>query len=299
MSTETSVQANKLAHFRQQIDSIDSKIMELLLQRVGVVKQVGEYKREHELSPCPIRAGREAEMLRSIIQKFGKTDFPAGAAAAIWRIIIGASTGLEADMTLSVFASEKLGEKNNDLYWLAREYFGAHSEIIKQPQVKRVVGDVVDSKAAVGIVPFSRNQDDGQWWTALLQQGENTPKIFAHIPFVYSDTQSKYIPAALAFAKLSPEPSGDDRTLLVIEAEVNVSHSRLQMALQAAKLEATWIDIATITPDTRHHFLEIKGFITKENSEIIALTNALGASLYNTYFLGAYAVPVTIYSNEK
>jgi hypothetical protein len=229
-------------------------------------------------------------MLRRIVAKFCESDFPAAAAASIWRIIIGASTGTEADMTLSVLNS---GVENN-LYWLAREYFGSHSTIIKQPHVNRVVGDVMDGKAAVGIVPFPRGADENKWWLVLLQQGANAPKIFAHVPFVYDDTQNKSAPAALAFAKLVPESSGDDKTMMVIEADANVSQSRLQTAFQTAKLEVTWLDIAAIIPDSRYHFVEIKGFITPEHAEFTGAISALGASVFRTHSLGAYAVPISV-----
>lgn len=302
MNTQTTESNQQLSSFRSQIDAIDDKIINLLFERIQVVKQVGKYKQKTDTALCPIRSGREAEMLRRIAKKFQQnnndkiphvdfiSDFPPAAAASIWRIIIGASTGLEADMTLSIFATEQ--EKN--LYWLGREYFGSHSTIIKQPHVNRVVGDVVDGKAAVGIVPFPHATDNNKWWLVLLQQGENAPKIFAHIPFVSEDTQNKNTPKALAFAKLIPEASGDDKSLLVIEADANVSQSRLQTAFQTAKLEVNWLDIAAIASDSRHHFVEIKGFITPDHAEFTDAISSLGASILLVSFLGAYAVPMSV-----
>lgn len=281
---------DKLAEFRQQIDLIDEEIIAQLIKRISVVKKVGEYKQKTDTSYCPIRSGREATMVRNIIEKFKPTDFSAGAAAAIWRIIIGASTSVEADMTLSVFADDK----DNNLYWLAREYFGASSPIIRQPHIKRVIGDVIDGKAAVGIVPFIRSADDSNWWTVLMQQGENVPKIFAHVPFVYTDIPGKAIPSALAIAKLVPEPSGDDMSIVVIEADPNVSQHRLQTAFGAEKLEATWISVANLSPASRHHLIEIKGFITKEHEAFANMLETLGASIFSTHFLGSYATPMTL-----
>ena len=40
----------ELAEFRKEIDEIDSEIMELLARRTRVVKKVGEYKKEREMS---------------------------------------------------------------------------------------------------------------------------------------------------------------------------------------------------------------------------------------------------------
>src|SRR5205823_4317404 len=105
-------------------------------------------------------------------------------------------------------------------------------------------------------------------------------------------------PSALAIARIVPEDSGDDLSLLVLEADHNVSQNRLQTAFATAKLEANWINIATISPATRHHLVEIKGFVTPDHAGITLLRAALGASLLNVNFLGAYAAPVIVNSKE-
>lgn len=288
-------QEPELTELRQKIDEIDEVIIRKIIERTQIVKQVGELKQKTSTSPCPIRPRREAEMVRRIIERFRPTDFPAGSAAAIWRIIIGASTGLESKLTLSVFADEK----ENSLYWLAREYFGSNAPIIKQSHIKRIIGDVIDGKAVVGIVPFLRSADTSNWWTVLLQHGDNIPKIFAHVPFVYTDIPGKDVPSALALAKLAPEPSGDDMSLVVIEADPNVSQHRLQTVFTNAKLEVTWINIANLSPASRHHLVEIKGFITVQHEEFSAAISALGASVFTTHFLGAYATPMTLANSQN
>lgn len=285
-----------LTELRRKIDEIDDRIIQQFIERINIVKQVGELKQKTSITPCPIRSGREAEMVRRIIEKFRPTDFPTSAAASIWRIIIGASTGVESKLTLSVFSDEK----ENSLYWLAREYFGSNAPIIKQPHIKRIIGDVMDDKASVGIVPFLRSADTSNWWSALVQHGtknppeNNAPKIFAHIPFVYTDIPGKDIPSALAIAKITPEPSGDDMSLIVIEADYNVSQHRLQTAFIKEKLEVTWINIAAMNPSSRHHLIEIKGFIKPEHEAFVAATSSLGRSIFGSYFLGAYATPMTL-----
>ena len=41
---------NQLETLRQEIDSIDAQIFDLFEQRLTVAKQIGTYKKEHELS---------------------------------------------------------------------------------------------------------------------------------------------------------------------------------------------------------------------------------------------------------
>lgn len=275
--------------YRKQIDAIDDQLIRLFMERIGIVSKVGEIKRKAAPGQCPIRAGREAQQVRRIMSSFENTAFPPAAAAAIWRIIIGASTAVEAPLTLSVF----IPDRDNELYWMAREYFGPTAAIIKQPHIKRVIGDVMDSKAAVGIVPMLRSADTTYWWTNLMEKGTHIPKIFARIPFLAPQLTGMEVPSALAIARIKPELSGDDCSLVVIEADHNVSQHRLQTAFITAKLEATWINIATLSPNTRHHLIEIKGFVTHGHEGFESLLSTMRPSIMNVTFLGAYATPIT------
>jgi chorismate mutase len=45
---------NKLENLRARIDSIDHEIMEVLAQRMGIVKQIGEYKKENKVTALQI-----------------------------------------------------------------------------------------------------------------------------------------------------------------------------------------------------------------------------------------------------
>ncbi|MDE3016476.1 MAG: chorismate mutase [Pseudomonadota bacterium] len=296
MTEATSPDSPELAGLRRQIDAIDDKIVDLLIERTGVVSQVGGLKNRAAPGVCPIRPGREADMVRRIMQKFDGAAFPPAAAAALWRIVIGASTSVESALTVSVLAADG----DHDLFWLAHEYFGPAAQISRQPQVKRVIGDVMDGKASVGIVPPLRRLDaTADWWTSLLGSGKGMPKIFARLPFVYPEPPGQGAPMALAIARIAPEASGDDVSFVVLETGPNVSQSRLQTAFATARLEANWINIATLHPDSRHHLVEVKGFLTPENDGLNPLTTALGDSLIKVSLLGNYAAPVMLTPKRK
>ncbi len=279
----------ELASYRRQIDEIDDRIVKLLLDRTGIVERVGGMKRRAAPGKCPLRPGREAEMVRRIVKLFEGTSFNPIAAAGIWRLIIGMSTSAESPMSMSVYASER----EHDLLWMAREYFGAAIPAVTHPHVKRVIGDLMDGKASVGIVPMLRGSDTSYWWTNLMGHHGDMPKIFARLPFVY-DGQGRDVPSALAIGHITPEPSGDDCSVLVVEADHNVSQHRMQTAFAAAQLDVTWINIATLTTNTRHHLIEIRGFVTDEHPGIQSLRTAIGRAIFKISFLGAYAVPVAV-----
>ena len=281
---------NELETYRREIDAFDDQIASLLQARLSVVKKVGEYKHRHASKLCPIRPGREATMLRRIAQIFTGSPFSPAAAAQLWRIIIGTSTALEAKLSISVYAPDD----NRDLFWLAREYFGPSAIITRQPHAKRVIGDVMDGTAAVGVIPPLSADIESNWWSHLLQAGADNPKIFAHLPFVYHSEDPKQFPSALAFSRVLPEDSGDDVSVFVLAADHNVSQNRLQTEFSNANLSAQWLTIGSLSDAERHHVIELQGFVTPEHEGFKKFLAAMGDSLAQVYFLGAYAVPFTI-----
>jgi len=279
-----------LQTFRQEIDALDDKIIALFRERIDIIARVGQWKGAHHPGECPIRAGREAEMIRRVMQKFEGSKFNPVAAAAMWRILIGSSVCVESPLSLSIYATDK-----DDLfYWLAREYFGPTLPVTRQPHVNRVFGDLKDGKASIGIVP-TLHSDTTNWWLGLMPQ--DAPKIFARIPFVADGAPAKY-PAALAIAHIKPEDSGNDVSLMVLEADHNVSQNRLQTAFAKAKLTARWISITSPDATRRQHLIELKGFVTAASAEIKTFSADLGESVIQMNYLGSYALPIVVKSTQ-
>ena len=64
---------DKLLKCRKQIDKIDSKIIKLYEKRMNVVKQVTEYKLEHDMPV--LDSSREAKMLEKNLAKIKCEEF--------------------------------------------------------------------------------------------------------------------------------------------------------------------------------------------------------------------------------
>jgi len=59
---------NQLETLRQEIDSIDAQIFDLFEQRIAVAKQIGAYKKEHELAVLDFsREDTKREQVKSTI----------------------------------------------------------------------------------------------------------------------------------------------------------------------------------------------------------------------------------------
>lgn len=286
-SLDTNHVAPELVELRRQIDAMDAQIIALLKQRTDVVQQVGKFKKKQGSKGCMIRPGREADMLRRIWSEFANGPFSPVAASAIWRIIIAASTAVEAEMRISVYAPDS----DTTLYWLAREYFGSLSPVIRHPNCNRVVGDVVDGKSEVGILPPLTDEASGTWWLTLAQQEENPPRIFAHVPFVTSQSESRRH-ASFAIARIDAEPTGDDITLIAIEA-ADTSINRLTTAFAMAGMKASRIAFAnSASGHTVHHLLQVQEFVAPTDPRLDNVLSKMGEGLVYSKVLGSYASPI-------
>jgi chorismate mutase len=286
-SLDTSRVSPELVEFRRQIDDMDGQIIALLKQRSKVVEQVGDFKRKQGHKGCFIRPGREADMLRRIWNEFENSTFSSVAACNIWRTIIAASTNIESDMRISVYAPE--GE--DILYWLAREYFGSFSTVIRHPNCNRVVGDVVDGKAEVGILPPLNHEEQSNWWLTLAQQQENAPQVFAQVPFVASKLESSRY-SSYAIARIQPEPTDNDFTLIAVET-ADISINRLTTAFATAGMKASRVAFTNNSSGNNvFHLLQVHEFVSPEDPRLATVLQKLGDALVFDKVLGSYATPI-------
>ena len=59
-----------LENYRKEIDTIDNQLIELLAQRMEVVKKVWEYKKEHNIQP--LQKWRWQKVLENVVSKWKK-----------------------------------------------------------------------------------------------------------------------------------------------------------------------------------------------------------------------------------
>lgn len=178
-----------LETLRARIDGLDDQLIALLNERIGVVKQVAALKAQHWPNNCHIRPGREGRMHQRIAERFARSDFPAAAALAIWRQIIGASTHVESPLKIAV--------KNAAQAALAREYFGVTAEITAFKALPEALAAIAQGRATLLL---ATPRDLG-----VIHQQAPALKVFAALPVA---TPKK--PLAIALANVTPEPTGDD-----------------------------------------------------------------------------------------
>ncbi len=118
----TDTATDGLSGLRQQIDSLDRQLLDMLNQRAHLAEQVGDIKRA-EGSPF-FRPDRVAQVLEKI-QQLNPGPLKNSHVAAIWREIMSACLALEAPQRVAV-----LGPVGTFCEQAAIEYFGSAAELI-------------------------------------------------------------------------------------------------------------------------------------------------------------------------
>ncbi len=278
-----------LTKLRTEIDAIDDKILKLLEERTCIVEQVGKLKAQHTTSQSYIRPGREASMLRNLMTKI-QGKFPQAAVATIWRMVISGSLQIEHPMEIAAYSSPD----NSDAYWLAREYFGPFMPISAQRTTTQVVRDVINGKATVGVLPVPEGISDTEsWWLNLIEDTSGV-HIFAQVPFIH--IEGRRSPVAVAIARVAPEPTGDDTSMIALDVAEHISRDNIIRTAEKVGLASGTLVAGHIQshPDIKHYLMQISGFLSADDSKLQDFAREIGEDKIRIKILGTYANPVTL-----
>jgi len=287
-----------LDDLRGEIDQIDAEVHRLYRRRVEVVEEIAALKNSAGTGGATIRPGREAEILRRLIVRH-QGPLPVEAIVRIWREMISAVVALQGPFSVVVYGGDDL------LYFwdLARAHYGSTTPMIHSPEgPAHVLHLVGEQPGAVGVLPAPGDIRTGApagesdaWWVALLL-GDVRLKIFARLPFVLRDGESRERDHALVVGPVEREQTGDDITLLAIETAGEVSPSRFDGWLAGAGLEATRLDTHYPTRDAprRYYLYAAHDYVATGDNRLALLRAAAGEEILNVNILGGYAAPVVL-----
>ncbi|WP_025321748.1 prephenate dehydratase [Deferrisoma camini] len=141
----------RLAELRAAIDDLDRRILELLNERAGLARRVGEIKRE--AGARFYAPGREEDLLRRLEQA-NPGPFPNAAVRAVWREIISASLALEAPMSVAY-----LGPPATFTHQAALRRFGESARLEPARTIGEVFERVEKGKVAYGVIPVENTTE--------------------------------------------------------------------------------------------------------------------------------------------
>ena len=259
-------QQNKtLALFREQIDEIDLKILNLLKDRMAVIKNVGDLKKSYN-EKFYIRSNREADMIKNLVN-LAENKFPKSAIINIWRKIITTANMNEQELRIAIHNPKNI----SDYTYLIREYYNNDVPIINYDSANSVVSDLENNNAQIGIfaLPSSNDESDKKedtkenWWISLANNRIGL-KIFAKIPFVEFEQKDKNVNSIqlVATAIKEPEKSNSDNTIITIETSKEITKSAILSALKEVELDGKILKSAQIIQfdGIKFHLIELKGF---------------------------------------
>ena len=283
VSTDTSL--SQLDTVRREIDALDDAIHDLLKRRVALVGQVARAKGRG----LPIRPGREAVILRRLMSRHSG-NLPPVVLVSIWRELMGALTRLQAPLAVAVCAPQKsVG------FWdLARFQFGSSTPFTLHRSPAPVLRAVSDGAATVGVLPMPQEEEADPWWPQLVSEQADAPRVIARLPFVETADGRFENLAALAIGKTDPEPSGDDRSLIAIEAETEMSRTRLHELLKAAGLDGNIMATVSIGGDEGLWLIEVAGYADRGDARLAKLVALANKTVRRAVPLGTYAMPIRL-----
>ncbi len=141
----------RLRGCRDRIDQIDQRIVALLNQRAGVVRAIGEIKKERGLDVVDPR--REEQVLARL-EVANPGPFPNESLRSIYREIFAASHQLEEPLTVAYF-----GPQATFTHQACRRVFGAAANTLPKPSIREVFRAVERGEAAFGVVPVENSTE--------------------------------------------------------------------------------------------------------------------------------------------
>jgi chorismate mutase/prephenate dehydratase len=143
--------AKTLEELRKQIDAIDNSLIDILNERMAIIKEVGEFKRS---SKTPIyRPERE----KNIIDRLYKNHqglLSRAAIEAIFLEIFAISRNFELPELVAY-----LGPEGSFTHQAAESRFGAMSQYLALDSINSVFSAIDTGRARFGVVPLENNQE--------------------------------------------------------------------------------------------------------------------------------------------
>ena len=278
-----------LDDLRREIDAIDDAMHDLIMRRASVVETIGTVKRQASADGIAIRPAREAMIVRRLLDKHAGA-FPAIVLVRMWRELLAGTTRMQGPFSVAVHAPEKsVG------YWdLARDHYGSCTRMTLHQSAQRVVREVAQGHATIGVLAMPNDGQSDPWWPFLVASEAGAPRIVACLPFLANDAGRFEDLKALAIARAELQPTGDDVSLVAVEANLELSRARLRDILERAGLKTA--DMAVTedanAPDQRLHLIRIEGFVESGDPRLAELQSLAGKAVRRVIGLGGYAAPI-------
>ncbi|MGC6475879.1 MAG: chorismate mutase [Parvibaculales bacterium] len=190
-----------LAKLRDDIDAVDTQLLELLAARARLVEQVALAKKEMPQSHI-LRPAREAQQMRKFLQWYQETNsqIPLAGFQAIWREIISSSVSQQEP--LQVFYHDVAVS-------IVQSQFGQAADYVFCETSPMILDKIQANPQSIGVF----GKADASWLQRLYdlycQPSVDAPFLFLTLPLMLP------MPEYFCVGHVQPEPSGADCTLMI------------------------------------------------------------------------------------
>jgi chorismate mutase len=197
---------NALDAIRREIDVIDDQVLDLLERRFAATRRVKATKAsDGSIASSPFRPAREAAMLRRLIARGGAAVSP-DIVVRLWRVILSASTQLQAHVTLHL--DEALGHDLGTRLLIGEHFCAMQVHLHGSPS--QALEALRTSRGDLAIV--GTNSD---WAQHFSPESKGSARVIGTLPAISGGSQ----PTLLVFGHAEPQETGDDETLVLTHGE--------------------------------------------------------------------------------
>jgi len=273
-----------LDELRRRLDAIDDRIHDLVMERAEIVESVAAFK--VATGQPTLRPGREAQILRRLVARH-RGRFPRQTLVRLWRELLGGTVSMQGKFAIAVTVPEA-----RPGFWdIARDHFGGFLPLIPLRSPADVLSAVGDGRASVGVLPMPTDHDAAPWWPALAGARGQGPRVLARLPFALSGNSRDGDGDALVVGTAAADPTGDDRTMLVVEAKSGMSRGRFLAAFEGLG-PVSYLAGYEPAPNEVWHLIEFDGLLSPQDPAIVAAMRALGDHIHDVWSFGSYARPL-------
>lgn len=278
--------AVSLDDLRRRIDEIDDELHDLIMERIAVVERIAGTKQRDGI--VAIRPGREAQILRRLVARH-RGPMSRAMLVRVWRELISGAIALQGDFAVAVSAVDERSD-----YWdLARDHFGSHTPMTVYHSVSEVLRAVGEKRAAIGVLPMPVEGEPTPWWPLLAGAGAAAPRVLARLPFgSRGNARGDGGVDALAIGHGTPDPTGDDRSLVAFETDGEVSRARLIDTLKSVGLRVTLFAAFERENERRWSLVELDDVVHADDPRLVRALALLAERIAGIAHLGGYAKPL-------
>jgi len=277
-----------LADIRNEIDRIDNKVHDLLMERASLVSSVARAKRGTGMQI--VQPAREARLMRRLLGRH-EGVLPRRTIIRIWRELISSVSMLQTG--LSVVVADEDGFSRWDM---AKNYFGSSLPMRSVGGLQNTISEVAEGRASFAVMPWPEQDEQNPWWANLFnrQQDEEPLSIICALPYDKTESlnTSNVVDKAVVVSKVSFMASDEDNSFIGLELDADVSRASISEHIKAAKLDLINMYGAPVAHNesAKVCLLCVKGYVAQDDKKLAELVKRLGSSCHYYNAIGGYPV---------